>query len=94
MIKYYFILAAAVLLNTAAQNFYKYASHTLAVRIDESDALPEKIKILLSNSHAYPFLAASFVWVALAGHFSFSEPLTLSKIVGAGLIAVGIAVSA
>lgn len=48
----------------------------------------------LPLSHAYPFLATSFVLVAIAGHFIFLEQLTLVKIVGLILIMIGIVISA
>lgn len=48
----------------------------------------------LPLSHAYPFLATSFVLVAIAGHFIFLEQLTVVKIVGLILIIIGIVISA
>lgn len=48
----------------------------------------------LPLSHAYPFLATSFVLVAIAGHFIFHEQLTVVKIVGLILIMIGIVISA
>lgn len=48
----------------------------------------------LPLSHAYPFLATSFVLVAIAGHFIFLEQLTLLKILGLALIMIGIVISA
>lgn len=48
----------------------------------------------LPLSNAYPFLAISFVLVALAGHYIFGESLTAGKIMGAFLIMSGVIMSA
>jgi multidrug transporter EmrE-like cation transporter len=45
----------------------------------------------LPLSHAYPFTAVSFVLVVLGGAWLFSEPLSLMKVVGVGLIVAGVA---
>lgn len=44
----------------------------------------------LPLSHAYPFLAATFIGVILASHFLFLEHITLTKIIGVAFISVGI----
>lgn len=43
-------------------------------------------------SHAYPFMSASFVLVLICSAILFQEPITTPKIVGLGLIVLGIAV--
>jgi multidrug transporter EmrE-like cation transporter len=48
----------------------------------------------LPLSQAYPFTAITFVIVSLGGAWLFSEPLTLGRIVGVILIAVGIILTA
>ena len=48
----------------------------------------------LPLSHAYPFLAASFVGILLSGHFLFMEDLSWQKIVGVSFISIGIVISA
>jgi len=48
----------------------------------------------LPLSHAYPFLAASFVGILLSGHFLFMEDLSWQKIVGVTFISIGIVISA
>jgi multidrug transporter EmrE-like cation transporter len=45
-------------------------------------------KLPLSN--AYPFTAATFVLVVLGGAWLFSEPITLGKLLGVGLIVAGV----
>ncbi len=47
----------------------------------------------LPLSHAYPFVSLSFVLVLFLSYAVFSEPLTLLKILGVGLIVIGVAVS-
>ena len=44
----------------------------------------------LPLSQAYPFTAAAFVLVVFGGAWLFSEPLTLARIAGVGLIVVGV----
>ena len=44
----------------------------------------------LPLSHAYPFMALSFVLVLLLSALLFGEPLTTLKVVGALLICVGV----
>jgi multidrug transporter EmrE-like cation transporter len=44
----------------------------------------------LPLSHAYPFMAASFILVTVAGHFIFSEHLTALKALGVGFIILGL----
>lgn len=48
----------------------------------------------LQLSQAYPFTAITFVMVSLGGAWLFSEPLTLGRIAGAILIALGIILTA
>lgn len=43
-------------------------------------------------SHAYPFMSLNFVLVILAGGLLFHEAITLYKLVGLGLIVMGIVV--
>jgi multidrug transporter EmrE-like cation transporter len=45
-------------------------------------------------SHAYPFMAANFVLVGLASIWLFNEPLTWNKVIGVGLICLGLFVVA
>lgn len=45
-------------------------------------------------SHAYPFMSLNFVVVLLLSGWLLSEPLTVQKAVGVGLIVVGTAVAA
>ena len=45
-------------------------------------------------SYAYPFMSISFVLVFLLGALLFKEPLTVAKVAGMTLIAVGIVVLA
>ena len=47
----------------------------------------------LPLSHAYPFTAAGFVLVVFGGAWLFSEPLTTARILGIGLIVVGVVLS-
>ncbi len=44
----------------------------------------------LPLSHAYPFTGATFVLVVFGGAWLFSEPLTLARVIGVGLIVVGV----
>ena len=44
----------------------------------------------LPLSHAYPFTAATFILVVLGGAWLFSEPLSLMKMIGVGLIVAGV----
>lgn len=44
-------------------------------------------------SFAYPFMSLSFVLVFLLSVFLFSEPVTIQKVVGLGLIVSGIVVT-
>ncbi|MBB5209161.1 EamA family transporter [Chiayiivirga flava] len=44
----------------------------------------------LPLSHAYPFTAASFVLVVFGGAWLFSEPVGTVKVLGVGLIVVGV----
>jgi multidrug transporter EmrE-like cation transporter len=46
----------------------------------------------LQLSHAYPFMSATFVLVLILSGVLFHEPITIPKIMGLGLIIVGIAV--
>lgn len=46
----------------------------------------------LPLSHAYPFMSLSFVLVVILGGVLFSEPITLPKLVGLGLIVAGVVV--
>ena len=39
----------------------------------------------------YPFIALSFVWVALISRFFFHEPMNVFKLTGIGFIMLGIA---
>jgi multidrug transporter EmrE-like cation transporter len=43
-------------------------------------------------SHAYPFMSAAFVLVLVLSGIIFQEPITVPKVVGLGLIVVGIVV--
>lgn len=45
-------------------------------------------------SHAYPFMSLNFVVVLLLSGWILSEPISLQKIVGVGLIVVGTLVAA
>ncbi len=45
-------------------------------------------------SHAYPFMALNFVMVLLLSVWLFNDPLTIQKILGCGLVVLGIAVAA
>ncbi|WP_211451725.1 EamA family transporter [Collimonas antrihumi] len=45
-------------------------------------------------SHAYPFMSLNFVVVLLLSGWLLSEPLTLQKAVGVGLIVLGTVVAA
>lgn len=45
-------------------------------------------------SHAYPFMSLNFVIVLLLSGWILSEPVTLQKILGIGLIVIGTAVAA
>jgi multidrug transporter EmrE-like cation transporter len=44
-------------------------------------------------SYAYPFMSLSFVLVMLASAWLLHEPLTLLKIVGLGLVIIGLIIS-
>lgn len=44
----------------------------------------------LPLSHAYPFTAAAFVLVVFGGAWLFSEPLGTIRVLGVGLIVVGV----
>ncbi len=46
----------------------------------------------LELSHAYPFMSANFVIVLVLGAYLFNEPLTPLKLLGLGLVIVGIVV--
>lgn len=46
----------------------------------------------LPLSHAYPFMSLSFVLVVILGGVLFSEPITVHKLVGLGLIVAGVVV--
>jgi len=46
----------------------------------------------LELSHAYPFMSLNFVFVIILSSFLFQETVTPSKIVGLGLIILGIMV--
>ena len=46
----------------------------------------------LQLSHAYPLTALTFVLVVLGSAIAFTEPLTAPKLIGLGLIVVGIIV--
>ncbi|MBB6156406.1 putative membrane protein [Pseudomonas sp. JAI115] len=45
-------------------------------------------------SHAYPFMSINFVVVLLLSAWILSEPITLQKVLGVGLIVVGTVVAA
>lgn len=45
-------------------------------------------------SHAYPFMSLNFVVVLLLSGWLLSEPVTLQKVLGVGLIVFGTAVAA
>jgi len=45
-------------------------------------------------SHAYPFMSLNFVVVLLLSGWILSEPVTLQKILGIGLIVIGTVVAA
>lgn len=45
-------------------------------------------------SHAYPFMSLNFVVVLLLSSWLLSEPLTLQKVLGVGLIVLGTVVAA
>lgn len=45
-------------------------------------------------SHAYPFMALNFVIVLLLSSWLLSEPLTLQRVLGVGLIVAGTVVAA
>jgi len=45
-------------------------------------------------SHAYPFMSLNFVVVLLLSYWLLSEPITLQKTFGIGLIVIGTIVSA
>ncbi len=45
-------------------------------------------------SHAYPFMSLSFVFVLLLSGWLLSEPVTLQKALGVGLIVLGTVLSA
>ncbi|MBC7405121.1 MAG: EamA family transporter [Cytophaga sp.] len=45
-------------------------------------------------SHAYPFMSLNFVVVLLLSGWLLSEPLTLQKVLGVGLIVLGTVVAA
>lgn len=47
----------------------------------------------LQLSYAYPFMSLSFLFVLLLSGIFFSETITLPKLMGIGLIMLGIAVS-
>ena len=110
------MLTLSILLNSAAQIFYKLGSDTLNKNLDTNSSLLLKILLLISNpnvligfsmalvgaiiwvialsklplSHAYPFMAASFILVTVAGHFIFSEHVTALKALGVGIIILGL----
>lgn len=44
-------------------------------------------------SYAYPFMSLAFVLVLVLSGMFFSEPITLPKVLGLGLIVVGISIS-
>jgi multidrug transporter EmrE-like cation transporter len=46
----------------------------------------------LELSHAYPFTSLSFVLIMLLSGFLFNEPITVSKLLGTGLVVAGIIV--
>ncbi len=46
----------------------------------------------LQLSHAYPFMSATFVLVLIFSGIIFHEPITMPKILGLGLIVLGIVV--
>lgn len=46
----------------------------------------------LQLSHAYPFMSVSFVLVLILSNLVFHEPVTWPKLIGLGLIVVGIVV--
>ena len=45
-------------------------------------------------SHAYPFMSLNFVVVLLLSGWLLSEPMTLQKLLGVGLIVIGTVVAA
>jgi len=48
----------------------------------------------LELSYAYPFMALTFIIVPAASHFFIGEPWRLARVIGVGLIAIGVAVVA
>lgn len=47
----------------------------------------------LPLSHAYPFIGASFIFITVLSNLVFSEPITVLKLTGVGLIFLGIVVA-
>lgn len=47
----------------------------------------------LPLSHAYPFVSLSFVLVLFLSYATFSEPLSVPKLLGVALIVLGVVVS-
>lgn len=47
----------------------------------------------LPLSHAYPYIALSFVLIVLGGAWLFSEPLSVYRLVGVAFIALGVIVT-
>ena len=47
----------------------------------------------LDLSHAYPFVSLTFVLVLILSGVVFHEPITLPKVVGVGLVMIGVVVS-
>ena len=45
-------------------------------------------------SYAYPFLGLGFVFVAVASYLLLGEPLSLQRLAGTALVAIGVAVIA
>ena len=46
----------------------------------------------LDLSHAYPFMSTAFILVMVASAFFFGEAITLLKVVGIGLVVLGLIV--
>lgn len=47
----------------------------------------------LQLSQAYPYTAVSFILIVFGGAWLFNEPLSISRIVGVALIAIGVVVT-
>lgn len=45
-------------------------------------------------SYAFPFISLNYIFVLAAGFFLFNEPINLTKLVGGGLVVLGLIVIA